>query len=263
MLLKGLTALVTGSARGIGRAIALRFAEEGANIVVNYLQAADEARKVVEAVKGFGGTACDIQADIGNSDDVRRMVAVALEHFGTIDILVNNAGRGLTKPFNTVHEEEWERALAVHLKGVFLTTQLVGQVMRRQKSGSVINISSVAGQVALPHRVIYSTVEAAKIMFTRALASEWAPDGVRVNCIAPGTILTDLVRENFERGLLDGARVLERTPMGRFGEAHEVASVALFLASKESSYVTGQTIFVDGGWTSWAGWPVPSVTPES
>ncbi len=258
MLLKGMNALVTGSARGIGKAIALRFAEEGANIVVNYMQAAEEAAKVVDAVKARGVQAFAVKADIGSSDDVRRMVSVALEKFGAIDVLVNNAGRGLTKPFHTIQEDEWERTIAIHLKGVFLTTQLVGEVMRKQKRGSIINISSVASQVALPHRVIYCTVEAGKNMFTRAIACEWAPDGVRVNCIAPGTILTDLVRENFEKGLLDGSKVLERTPMGRFGETSEVASVAVFLASKESSYITGQTVYVDGGWTSWAGWPLPA-----
>ncbi len=261
MRLGGMNALVTGSARGIGKAISLRFAEEGANVVINYVQTEEEASEVVRAVCAHGVKSFAVRADVGVSEDVRRLVAEALQQFGTIDILVNNAGRGLTKPFHTIKEEEWERILAVHLRGVFLTTQLVGESMRKKKSGSIINISSVAGRVALPHRVIYSTVEAGKDMFTRALACEWAADGVRINSIAPGTIRTPLVQENLEKGLLDGAHVLERTPMGRFGETSEVAALAAFLASRESSYITGQTIYIDGGWTSWAGWPLVAPKP--
>jgi len=261
MRLRGLSALVTGSARGIGRAIALRFAQEGADIVLNdYAGAADLAREVAAQIRETGVRVEFAPGDIGSSGDVRRVVEAALGHFGKLDILVNNAGTGLTKPFATIAEDEWERALAVHLKGVFLASQLAGESMRRQRSGSIVNIASVAGQVALPHRVIYAAAEAGKMMFTRALACEWAADGVRVNAIAPGTILTDLVRSNFELGLLDGARVLERTPLGRFGDPGEIAAVAAFLASPESSYVTGQTIFVDGGWTSWAGWPLAPVS---
>lgn len=261
MSLEGMNTLVTGSARGIGKAIALRFAEEGANVVINYMQATEEANEVVEMVRAHGVKSLAVQADIGVSKDVRRMVTEALQQFGTIDVLVNNAGRGLTKPFHTIQEEEWERTIAVHLKGVFLATQLVGEVMRKGKRGSIINISSIAGRVALSHRVIYSSVEAGKDMFTRALACEWAADGVRINSIAPGTIRTPLVQENLEKGLLDSANVIERTPMGRFGEPSEVAALAAFLASKESSYITGQTIYIDGGWTSWAGWPLPGRKP--
>lgn len=258
MLLEGQNAIVTGSSRGIGKAIALRFAEEGANVVVNYLGQDDEARHTLDRIRAEGVKAVEVQADIGTSEGVRRLVDTALRELGSVDILVNNAGMGLTKAFETIEEGEWERMLAVHLKGVFLATQLAGEAMRRQGGGSIINISSVAGKAALPHRVIYSAVQGGKMMFTSALACEWAPWGIRVNAIAPGTILTDLVRRNFELGLLDGARVLERTPLGRFGETAEVASVAVFLASRESSYITGQTISVDGGWSSWAGWPLPA-----
>lgn len=260
MRLKGRTAIVTGSSRGIGKAIALRFAEEGANVVVNHLAGEAEGEKTLAEIRAKGVEAIRVEADIGKSDDVRRLVGTALEKFGALDILVNNAGMGLTKPFATIQEHEWERLMAVHLNGVFLATQLAGEAMRKRKSGSIINIASVAGKVALPLRVLYSTVEGGKIMFTSSLACEWAPWGIRVNAIAPGTILTDLVRRNFELGLLDGASVLQRTPLGRFGETNEIASVAAFLASDESSYLTGQTICVDGGWTSWAGWPLPGDT---
>ncbi|SRR6266545_2273744 len=256
MPLDGLIAVVTGSSRGIGKAIALRFAEEGAHVVVNYRAEKEEAHGTVAAIEASGRRAIAVQGDVANSVDVRRLIETTLSQFGQIDVLVNNAGTGLTKPFAEIREEEWERAIAVHLKGVFLASQLAGEAMRQRRSGSIINIASVAGQVALPWRVVYSTVEAGKIMFTRALGCEWAKSGVRVNGIAPGTILTDLVRRNFELGLLDGTRVLERTPLGRFGETSEVAAAAVFLASNQSSYVTGQTIFVDGGWSGWGGWDV-------
>jgi NAD(P)-dependent dehydrogenase (short-subunit alcohol dehydrogenase family) len=256
LLLAGQNALVTGASRGIGRAIALRFAAEGANVIVNYMEDEAEADSVVREIRSHSLRAEKVRADVGISGDVRHMVEFALATFGQIDVLVNNAGKGLTKPFATITEEEWDRLMSVHLRGVFLATQLIGERMRAKGGGSIINISSVAGRAALPNRVMYSMAEAAKNMFTQALACEWASEGVRINCIAPGTILTPLVRENFEKGLLDGERVLERTPLKRFGEPYEVASVAAFLASKEASYITGQTIYVDGGWTSWGGWPM-------
>jgi 3-oxoacyl-[acyl-carrier protein] reductase len=255
-LLKNRNALVTGSARGIGKAIALRFADEGANVAVNYMEQASEADAVVEAIRSCGVKSFAVKADIGVPADVRNLMRQVREEFPTLDILVNNAGRGLSKPFHTIHEDEWERTIAVHLKGVFLACQLAGEIMRAQKSGSIINISSVAGRIALPYRSIYSTVEAGKDMFTRSLACEWAADRVRVNSIAPGTIRTDLVQENLDKGNLDAGSIRQRTPLGRFGEPAEVAALAAFLASDDASYITGQTIYIDGGWTSWGGWPV-------
>jgi NAD(P)-dependent dehydrogenase (short-subunit alcohol dehydrogenase family) len=255
MRLSGKNALVTGSARGIGRAIALRFARDGANVVVNYIESRDEAEEVVAEIVALGVKSFSVKADIASSNDVRALINETLKELNGIDILVNNAGRGLNKEFSSIAENEWERTLAVHLKGVFLACQLAGEYMRRSKRGSIINISSVAGKVALPYRTIYSTVEAAKDMFTRSLACEWALDGVRVNSIAPGTIRTPLVQENLSKGTLDQERILERTPLHRFGEPEEVAALAAFLASDEASYITGQIIYIDGGWTSWGGWP--------
>jgi NAD(P)-dependent dehydrogenase (short-subunit alcohol dehydrogenase family) len=231
-------------------------------VAIHYLEHGQEAQAVVDAARACGVKSFSIQADIGVSNDVRRMIAETLRQFPALDILVNNAGRGLNKDFHSIQEEEWERAIAVHLKGVFLASQLAGESMRQQKNGAIINISSVAGRVALPFRTIYSTVEAGKDMFTRALACEWASHGVRVNSIAPGTIRTDLVQENLDKGLLDAGRIRERTPLGRFGEPEEVASLAAFLASDEASYITGQTIYVDGGWTSWGGWPLQAPPPS-
>lgn len=256
MLLQGKTAVVTGASRGIGKAIALQFAREGANILFNYLEHAEEAERTAAEIQQMGVRAVHMQGDVRREDSVRALFDRASQEFESIDVLVNNAGAGLTKPFSSMQTDDWDSMLNMHLKGVFLACQLAGESMQRKNSGSIINIASVAGQLALPHRVIYSTVQSGKMMFTKALACEWATFGIRVNCIAPGTILTDLVRRNFERGLLDGSKVLERTPAGRFGETSEVASAALFLASPQASYVTGQVLFVDGGWTSWGGWPV-------
>ncbi len=256
MLLKGKTAVITGASRGIGKAVAIRFAQEGANIAFNYLEDPTEAARTAEDLQRTGARVVHMKGDVASDASVRELMARAVQEFKSIDVLVNNAGAGLTKPFATIEPDEWNRMLDVHVRGVFLACQLAGETMCKQKSGCIVNIASVAGQLALPLRVIYATVQAAKMMFTKALACEWADTGVRVNCIAPGTILTDLVRRNFEKGLLDRTRVLERTPMKRFGDTGEVASAALFLASPESSYITGQTLFVDGGWTSWGGWPV-------
>ena len=256
MMLQGKTAVVTGASRGIGKAIALQFAREGANVAFNYLEHDEDAKRTAAEIEQMGVRVVHLQGDVRADASVRALIDRTHQEFETVDILVNNAGSGLTKPFSTITSTEWDSMLSMHLGGVFLACQLAGESMMRQKSGSIINIASVAGQVALPHRVIYSTAEAGKMMFTKALACEWAQFGIRVNCIAPGTILTDLVRRNFERGLLDGDRVIERTPLGRFGETSEVASAALFLASPQASYVTGQVLFVDGGWTSWGGWPV-------
>jgi 3-oxoacyl-[acyl-carrier protein] reductase len=248
MLLQGKNAIVTGASRGIGKAIALQLAREGANILFNYLEHAEEAERTASEIEQMGVRAVHLQGDVRKEASVRALFDRAAQEIETVDVL--------TKPFSAMKMDDWDSMLSMHLKGVFLACQLAGESMRRQKSGSIINIASVAGQLALPHRVIYSTVQAGKMMFTKALACEWASFGIRVNCIAPGTILTDLVRLNFERGLLDGSRVLERTPAARFGETSEVATAALFLASPQASYVTGQVLFVDGGWTSWGGWPV-------
>jgi NAD(P)-dependent dehydrogenase (short-subunit alcohol dehydrogenase family) len=255
MELSGKTAVITGGSRGIGKAIALRFAREGANIVFNYLEHEREAAETSREIEEAGVAVAYLQGDVSQEAAITQLIECAEQRFGAIDVLVNNAGFGLTKNFADIASAEWDYMLGIHLRGVFHACQLAGVGMRARGSGSVINIASVAGEVALPQRVIYATVEAGKMMFTKALACEWAEFGIRVNCIAPGTILTDLVKRNFERGLLDAARVLERTPLARFGEPSEIASAALFLASGESSYMTGQTLFVDGGWTSWGGWP--------
>ena len=160
--------MVTGASRGIGKAIALQFARDGANIVFNYIEHADEAERTAGEIEQMGVRAVHVQGDIRKEDSVRTLFDRAAQEFESIDVLVNNAGAGLTKPFSSMKMDDWDSMLNMHLKGVFLACQLAGEHMQRKKSGSIINIASVAGQLALPHRVIYSTVQAGKMMFTKA-----------------------------------------------------------------------------------------------
>lgn len=255
--LEGKTAIVTGASQGIGRGIALCLGRAGAQVVVNYLDNSAAASSVVDEIERAGGGAVAIQADVTKRADVERLVVRTVDAFGTIDILVNNAGTGLSKPFAEFTEADWDLLIEVDLKSVFLCCQAAGAVMRRQGSGAIINIASVAAKLALPYRTVYSTIKAGVVMFTASLATEWAPHHIRVNCIAPGTILTPLVEKNFATGSLEPDKVLDRTPLRRFGEPEEIGQAVVFLASDAAAYITGQTLAVDGGWSIWGGW-----TPE-
>ena len=191
--------------------------------------------------------------DVSLPETATELVACALSSFGRIDGLVNNAGRGIAKDFNETEDADWDRMLQVFLMASVRTSRNAYAALR-ETSGAVVNISSVAAPLMLPTRTAYGAVKSAVEGLTRTLGCEWAPTGVRVNAIAPGTILTPLVKANFENGTLDHDRVLERTPMRRFGNVSEIASVARFLLSDASSYITAQTIRVDGGWSSFGGW---------
>ena len=254
-LLEGKVAVVTGSSRGIGRAIALTMAAHGADVVISYLQNRRAAEDVAEAVRGLQRRAAVVEANVAIAADVSRLAEAWAEHFGRIDILINNGGSGLSKPYEDFTEADWDFVVDQHLKGTFLTCRAAGPLMREQRSGVIINMSSVAGAHALPFRTAYSAAKAGIEGLTRSLAGEWARYGVRVNALAPGTIATELVTRNIAAGTLDLSGVVERTPLGRFGEPQEVANVALFLASDLASYITGQVIAVDGGWSIWSGWP--------
>lgn len=250
----------SGPGWGNGKASAVLYAREGARVFAVDIDesAANETRQLIE---DEGGECVAHAADVARPEQIAGAVARCQARFGAVDVLHNNVGIvELGGPIE-ISVDNWNHLLDVNVRAMFLACKYVLPMMVARRRGAIINIASVAGRVALPHRVIYSAVEAGKMMFTRALACEWAADGVRVNAIAPGTIMTDLVRRNFALGLLDGDRVLERTPLGRFGEPSEVAEAAVFLASDRASYITGHTLFVDGGWTSWAGWaPGPTKT---
>jgi 3-oxoacyl-[acyl-carrier protein] reductase len=252
--LAGRTAIVTGAGQGIGRGIALRLAGAGARVVVDYLDDADLAASCVHEIECVGGVAVAVQADVTKAHDVQRLIQETIAAFQTVDILVNNAGTGISKPFEEFTAGDWDRLIDVDLKSVYLCSQLAGAVMRRQQQGVIINIASVAAKLALPYRAVYSSIKAGVIMFTASLAAEWARYHIRVNCIAPGTILTPLAERNMASGTLDPMQVLDRTPLTRFGTPEEIGDAAVFLASDAAAYITGQTLSVDGGWSIWGGW---------
>jgi glucose 1-dehydrogenase len=249
MRLEGKIALVTGSSRGIGRAIAIRLASEGADVVVHYNRGLEGARETARDVEAGGRRALVLQADVSRVGEVRRLVGEAVAHFGALDILVNNAGLEIRAPFVDVTEEDFDVQLAVNLKAVFFVTQAVVRHLReRGRPGRIINISSVHEDLPFPDFAPYCASKGGVRMLTRTLAVELRGTGITVNGIAPGAIATEI-----NRALLsDPAKVsalLAQIPLGRLGEPRDVAAVAAFLASPDADYVTGATYFVDGGLT--------------
>jgi 3-oxoacyl-[acyl-carrier protein] reductase len=237
--LAGRVALVTGASRGIGRAVALRLAGDGAAVVVNYASNAAAAAEAVAEIEQAGGQALAVQADVSIAADVARLSEQAVERFGKVDILVNNAGVGRQQPLDRITEADWDDLLRVNLKSVFLMTQAVLPGMRSRRWGRIINLSSVAAQtggVIGPH---YAASKAGMIGLTHSYASLLAKEGVTANAIAPALVETDMVK-GFP------ASAVERIPVGRLGTSEEVADVALMLAG--NGYITGQTINVNGGW---------------
>jgi NAD(P)-dependent dehydrogenase (short-subunit alcohol dehydrogenase family) len=245
--LEGKVAVVTGSSRGIGRAIAEGLASAGAAVTVNGRNP-EATQTVAGAIAEAGGKSLAVPADVGDATEVERLIDVTVRTFGHLDILVNSAGISpYFKPAETMTEAEWDDVMNVNLKGVFLCCQVAGRVMIRQKSGRIINISSIAGKVALPRLIAYSSAKGAINQLTRVLAVEWAPHHILVNAIAPGYIETDLtkgLRENRVRR----ETLLRQVPLGRLGQPEEIVGAAIYLASDASSYVTGEILNVDGGW---------------
>jgi NAD(P)-dependent dehydrogenase (short-subunit alcohol dehydrogenase family) len=244
--LKGKVALITGGSTGIGKAIALRFAREGAKVAVTGRERTaleDTTREIVEQ----GGEVIYIQGDVSLSQDVRSMVDRTLERWGAIDILVNNAGICNPAPFLDLKEEEWDRHMAINLKGTFLAGQFVAREMvHRGIKGSIINMSSVNGLAAESDQAHYNATKGGINLLTMSMALELAPYGIRVNALCPGFIETRLTRPLIN----DPERIgpyLKTIPMGRVGQPEDIADVALFMASDESRYMTGHCLVVDGG----------------
>jgi NAD(P)-dependent dehydrogenase (short-subunit alcohol dehydrogenase family) len=250
-------ALVTGAADGIGWATARRLASEATHVALLDLRAEAAAERARELGPDHVGLGCDVARE----GDVVAAVGGLIERFGRIDILVNNAGvgeQGASTEEQSV--EGFDRVLGVHLRGAFLMSREVGRSMRAQRSGSVVNISSIAGHAGIPGRNAYGAAKAGVSAMTRAMACEWARDGVRVNAVAPGYVRTALVGDLERRGLLDGRAIAARTPMGRMADPEEIAEAIAFLASSRASYVTGATLNADGGWLAF-GAPESALAP--
>jgi 3-oxoacyl-[acyl-carrier protein] reductase len=251
MRLKDKIALVTGASRGIGRAIALALAREGADVVLNCSTSVKSAQEVAQEIKGLRRRALVIRADVANKAEVDEMVEKVVDKFSKVDILVNNAGMAVVGTSAELEEGVWRRGIDVLLTGVFFCSQAAGKEMIKRRSGKIINIVSINGIGAFPERACYGSAKAGVMQLTRTLGCEWAKYNINVNAIAPGYIRTHLVEDLVEKGILDVEELATRTPSGRLGECEEIADAAIFLASEESKYIVGQTIVVDGGWSSY------------
>ncbi len=252
MQLTDRVAIVTGAGRGIGRATAERLAEAGAKVVVGDVNP-ESAAAVAGAIDAAGGTAVDAQGDVSKESDAERLAQTALARFGRIDVLVNNAGIGLYTPLLETTLAQWNQVLAVNLTGIFLCSKYCIPAMVESSGGSIVNIASVRAIATTARTTAYTATKGAVIALTKAMAIEFGDESIRVNCVLPGAIDTDMMRENlaedgltFEEGI---AGAIQKTPMRRVGAGRDIANTVTFLVSDEAAYVTGAAFVVDGGRT--------------
>ncbi|MDR8675336.1 3-oxoacyl-[acyl-carrier-protein] reductase [Staphylococcus aureus] len=238
------SALVTGASRGIGRSIALQLAEEGYNVAVNYAGSKEKAEAVVEEIKAKGFDSFAIQANVADADEVKAMIKEVVSQFGSLDVLVNNAGITRDNLLMRMKEQEWDDVIDTNLKGVFNCIQKATPQMLRQRSGAIINLSSVVGAVGNPGQANYVATKAGVIGLTKSAARELASRGITVNAVAPGFIVSDMTD-----ALSDELKeqMLTQIPLARFGQDTDIANTVAFLASDKAKYITGQTIHVNGG----------------
>lgn len=240
-------ALVTGAGRGIGRALAIGLAEAGADVAL-FARTASDIEEVSHEIRALGQKAYPFTVDVTNREQIEEAVQQIIEQAGRLDILVNNAGMNIRSQALAVTDEEWDTIMQTNLKSAFLCSQIVGRHMQQKEYGRIINIASVAGQVALRTGVVYAATKAAMIQMTKVLALEWGKYGINVNSIGPWyfkTPLTEKILANPDYL----AEIIARTPLGRVGELEELVGPTVFFASDAANYVTGQTLFVDGGMT--------------
>ncbi|QHE61260.1 3-oxoacyl-[acyl-carrier-protein] reductase [Rossellomorea vietnamensis] len=244
MNLEGKVALVTGASRGIGREIALELARQGCNVAVNYAGSEAKANEVVDEIKSLGREAIAVQCNVSDAEGVQAMVKETVGEFGSIDILVNNAGITKDNLLMRMKETEWDDVININLKGVFLCTKAVTRQMMKQRSGRIINISSIVGVSGNPGQANYVAAKSGVIGLTKTTARELAPRGITVNAVAPGFISTDMTDQ-----LPEDVRseMLKQIPLSRFGAPEDIAKVVTFVASDSASYMTGQTLHIDGG----------------
>ena len=240
--LQGQTAIVTGASRGIGKAIAIFLAKEGAEVIINYSSSFENANKVVSEINSFGGKAYPLQADISDENSVNELIKKVLDKNNQIDVLVNNAGITKDGLLMRMKTNDWQKVLDLNLSGVFYCTRAVSRQMLKQKKGRIINITSVVGLMGNPGQANYSAAKAGVVGLTQSAAKEFASRGITVNAVAPGFISTDMTKD------LNTESILSAIPLGRFGKPEDVAGAVRFLAADPSAaYITGQTIQVDGG----------------
>jgi 3-oxoacyl-[acyl-carrier protein] reductase len=244
MLLEDRTCLVTGASKGIGRGIAEEFGAHGANVVVNYRSSEDAAYEVHDIIEEGPGSALVAQADVSNFEEVGGMYRAAVDKYGPIDVLVNNAGITVDKKFENMTREDWDRVMDVNLGGVYNCTKHCFDDLREAHEGRLVNISSVVGQQGNYGQSNYAATKSGLFGFTRTIALEMARDGSTANCVAPGFVETDMLAEVPDR-VRD--QILERIPLDRFAEVEDIVGVVRFLASEESSYMTGQVLGINGG----------------
>jgi 3-oxoacyl-[acyl-carrier protein] reductase len=244
MKLEGKAALVTGASRGIGREIALELARQGADVAVNFAGSEAKANEIFDEIKALGRDAFTVQCDVSNAEQVADMVKQTIDRFGHLDILVNNAGITKDNLIMRMKEEEWDDVININLKGVFLCTKAVTRQMMKQRNGRIINVASIVGVSGNPGQANYVAAKAGVIGLTKTTAKELSSRNITVNAIAPGFITTDMTDKLTEEVKTE---MLKQIPLARFGEPKDIAKVTAFLASDDSSYMTGQTLHIDGG----------------